>query len=214
MATLLLGVRRACVVSLLLLTGYVVAGCGSPLRVYTSPTLKVAQQRPQTIAILPLDLTTNTIGQPEAGREPAANDAVLLQQMLYSILLQQGHKRPVTIRSIDPRQLPAGAPVINAELAKQVGADAFLVTKLHRTYTVFTTDASSVTKHEGTTSTTTSTPSVNSSHSEVLLDMALYDAKGQLLWKYNRQDSPWFNTSTRVVEYLMEEGISKFPFRR
>jgi len=208
--------HRACMAMLLLLSGCLLYSCGSPLRVYTSPTLKDVHQRPQTIAILPLDLTINTsVASGSVEETPlTTGEAAMFQQMLYSILLEQGSKRPVTIRNIDSRQLPAGPPIINTALAKQLGVETFLVTKLHRIQTLYPTTASTVTTYEKSTATTTSTPASVHSRDEVLLDMELYNAQGQLLWKYNAQTTPWLSTPARAIEFLMEEGLRKFPFRR
>ena len=218
MLPILLHARRFHVVILLLLFSCLATSCLDPLRIYTNPLLKETHQRPQSIAILPLNLTVNTTAAPGAvaGASLPAGEADMLQQMLYSIMLQQGSKRPVTIRNIDAQQLPAGPPVINTALAQQLKTDVFLVTQLHRNQTFYPTQATSTTTYnkENATATTTNTPATVSAHTEILLDMALYDTQGQLLWKYNAQTTPWLATSARATEMLMEEGLKKFPFRR
>ncbi|MBC8083493.1 MAG: hypothetical protein H7Z21_09805 [Hymenobacter sp.] len=210
-------VRRAWGAPLLLLC-WLAAGCGPALRVYTSPALKAAHQRPRTIAILPLALTVNTVAGP-GGAEQApttAGEAAMLQQMLYSIILQQVNKRPILFRNLEPYQLPSGALVMDAALAKRLDVEAFLVTRLHRTQTLYPPVASAVTTYNSAaaTATATSTPAAVGGYSEVLLDMALYDGEGRLLWKYNERQTPWLGTAGRVTEHMMEEGMHKFPLRR
>ena len=202
----------------LLLVAFVMASCGAPLRVYTSPDLKPTQQRPQAIAIMPLTLVvsttagTGTTEQVQAG----TGEAAMLQQMLYSILLQQARKHPLTLRPISPGQLPAGAAVLNEATARQLQADAFLVTRLLRTQTVYSTTASTVTSYDkaAATATSTSTPAGVGTQYDILLDVALYSAQGQLLWKYNNRESTWMSTPARVTERLMAEGLQQLPLRR
>jgi hypothetical protein len=205
-----------------ILCWFVPAGCAPPLRTYTSPALRAAHQRPRTIAILPIYLTvsSNEAAGTEQITAPATSKATMFQQMLYSMLLQQGRRRPIVIRNIDQNQLPVGeASLTNIlPLARQWGVEALLVTRLHHTHIPYSAAPSTITVYNdaAATATTTSTGPAVTSFSEVLLDMALYDLEGQLLWKYNGRATPLLPSTTagRLTERLMEEGLGMFPFRR
>lgn len=201
---------------------WLLPGCATPLRIYTSPVLRAAQQRPRTIAILPLDLTVNIVTGPGTTQAaaPTTGEAAMLQQMLYSMLLQQGRRRPVVIRNVDQRQLPAGDASLASvlPLARQWGVEALLITQIYRTQTLRSALPSTVTVYNdaAATATATSTGAATYTSEEVMLDMALYDVNGLLLWKYNNRATPLmtYTTAGRLTERLMEEGLSTFPFRR
>lgn len=194
-------------------------GCSMPARLYTSPAAHQTQQRPRSVAIVPLELVSVVDDLP-GNRNYVSNstpgEESMLQEMLFATLLQHGRNKQLTVRNVERRQLPADSLLPFGALAQQFGVESILVARLYRTQRLQAVAASTVLVQSPAATTTTNTAPAVSSQDEVMLDLALYDQRGQLLWKYNNRGTTHMSYSTvgGITERLMEEGLRYFPFAR
>ncbi|UOR04662.1 hypothetical protein MUN82_17140 [Hymenobacter aerilatus] len=190
-----------------------------PARLYTSPAAHQTQQRPRSVAIVPLELISvvdDIPGNRNYARTATSGEESMLQEMLFATLLQHGRTKQLTIRNVERRQLPTDSLLSFSALTQQFGVESILVARLYRTQRLQAVAASTISVQSPAATTTTNTAPSVSSYNEVMLDLSLYDQRGQLLWKYNNRGTTFVGYSTLggITERLMEEGLRYFPFAR